>query len=116
MEAGALPLLIDLCRSIETVAIGLAGLVNLTCLHEVRVNLITEGVFEKMISLLLDEGASKVSVNTVLDSFGRMCLEAECAGIVRANEPLVDLVRKLSRSESAETKRFAESILNNIAR
>lgn len=110
LQAGAVPLLIELCRSNETVGIGFIGLDNLTCLHEVRVKLMAEGVFDIMISLLLDAWS-----NSLLDMLGQMCLDAECVNSVRGNGPLVDLVLQLSHSESAETKRFAESILNKIA-
>lgn len=57
-----------MCKN-KTVGIGLAGLDNLTCFHDVRVNLTTVGVFEEILLLLLDEVArSNVYVNSLLDA------------------------------------------------
>lgn len=114
VKAGALQFLIDLCRTDETVGIGLLGLDNLTCLHNVRVQLITEGVFEKMMSLLLDldeVARSNVEVNSLLGTLDRMCLEPECVRTIMGGAPR-NALSDLSHSEDTETKRLAKHILH----
>lgn len=112
VQKGALPFLIELCQTKETADIGLTGLANLTCLQDVRFLLITEGVFETMLFVIADKVArSKVSVDSVLDAIGRMCVEPGCAKIVMGDGPRKAL-GDLSHSESSETRRLAEYVLN----